>query len=167
VTVFTPCRPDSGNTVVEITMRNRTCLFIATSLLAALAAQAGDIYRWKDSNGLWHYADQPVPGAERVASTSHGVTPRSENAPPAAAASAPRATPATAQPNETTQKVREDLAKSNANKCPDAKAAYEQSLTARRLFRQGANGEPEYLNDEEVEAARVAARANMEYYCGK
>ena len=150
-------------------MRNRLTLLIATSLLTALAAQAGDIYRWKDSNGLWHYADQPVPGAERVASTSRGLTPRSENTPPAATASAPRtaaATP-TGQPNEATQKVREDLAKSNASKCPDAKASYEQSLTARRLFRQGANGEPEYLNDEEVEAARVAARANMEYYCGK
>ena len=148
-------------------MRNRLTLLIATSLLTALAAQAGDIYRWKDSNGLCHYADQPVPGAERVASTSRGVTPRSENTPPAA--SSPRTATAipTAQPNEATQKVREDLAKSNASKCPDAKASYEQSLTARRLFRQGANGEPEYLNDEEVEAARVAARANMEYYCGK
>ena len=26
----------------------------------------GEVYRWKDVNGVWHYSDQPQPGAELV-----------------------------------------------------------------------------------------------------
>lgn len=169
VTAFTPRRADCGNTVREITMRNRLTLLVVASLLTALAAQAGDIYRWKDANGLWHYADQPVPGAERMASTSRGVSPRNESSPPTATPaprSAPAATP-TAGNTEAAQKVREDVAASKAGKCKDAQASYEQTVTARRLFKKGEDGEPQYLNDEETEAARVAARSTMEYYCGK
>jgi len=147
-------------------MRNRLSFLVAASLLTALAAQAGDIYRWKDSSGLWHYADQPVPGAERVASTSRGLTPRNEASPPAAPRSAPTATPAAGN-TEAAQKVREDVAASKAGKCKDAQASYEQTVSARRLFKKGDDGEPQYLNDEETEAARVAARSTMEYYCGK
>jgi hypothetical protein len=36
----------------------------------ALTAGAADVWRWKDANGVTHYSDQPVPGAERVTSTS-------------------------------------------------------------------------------------------------
>ena len=151
-------------------MRKLFTFLVAASLLTALAAQAGDIYRRKDSNGLWHYADQPVPGAERVASTSRGVTARAETAAPAPRSTDPAAstTPAAAAAAAgATQKVREDVAASKAGKCKEAQASYEQAISARRLFKQDGKGEPVYLNDEESEAARVAARSTMEYYCGK
>ena len=32
----------------------------------ALAASATEVWRWKDANGVVHYSDSPVPGAERV-----------------------------------------------------------------------------------------------------
>jgi hypothetical protein len=35
-------------------------------LLAALAAQAAVVYRWVDADGVVHYSDQPVPGAEKI-----------------------------------------------------------------------------------------------------
>ena len=148
-------------------MRKLFTFLVAASLLTALAAQAGDIYRWKDSNGLWHYADQPVPGAERVASTSRGVTARAETAAPAPRSTDPAASTTAAAAAGATQKVREDVAASKAGKCKEAQASYEQAISARRLFKQDGKGEPVYLNDEESEAARVAARSTMEYYCGK
>ncbi len=50
---------------------------LATFLLIALVlpATAAETWRWKDANGVVHYSDRPVPGAERmnlgpVASTS-------------------------------------------------------------------------------------------------
>jgi hypothetical protein len=46
--------------------------WVASFLLlgVALAAGAADVWRWKDANGVTHYSDMPVPGAERVSSTS-------------------------------------------------------------------------------------------------
>ncbi len=32
----------------------------------ALAASATEVWRWKDANGVVHYSDSPIPGAERV-----------------------------------------------------------------------------------------------------
>jgi len=41
---------------------------VASILLcvAALSAEAAEIYRWKDANGVTHFTDYPVAGAERV-----------------------------------------------------------------------------------------------------
>jgi hypothetical protein len=43
--------------------------------LAAFAGQAAVIYKWTDSNGVIHYSDQPVAGAEKVF-TGSGTTSR-------------------------------------------------------------------------------------------
>jgi hypothetical protein len=49
---------------------------VASFLLCgvAFAAGAADIWRWKDANGVTHYSDSPVPGAERV-NVSRGPRP--------------------------------------------------------------------------------------------
>jgi hypothetical protein len=74
---------------------------VASFLLlgAALAASAADIWRWKDADGVVHYSDTPVPGAERV--VVNRAEPRPDDAAPASAAGGPpRAEPdrAPAQP---------------------------------------------------------------------
>ncbi len=59
-------------------MRRPTSFLLLGLVLAANAAET-EIWRWKDANGVVHYSDSPVPGAERVKSTA----PRSANpAPP-------------------------------------------------------------------------------------
>jgi hypothetical protein len=45
-------------------------LWIALSLLAAFAAGAAVIYKWTDADGVVHYSDQAVPGAEKVVTSS-------------------------------------------------------------------------------------------------
>ena len=41
-------------------------LWIVLGLLTAVAAQSAVIYKWTDANGVVHYSDQPVPGAEKI-----------------------------------------------------------------------------------------------------
>ncbi len=41
----------------------------------ALGANAAEIWRWTDANGVVHLSDQPVPGAERIKSASPPSTP--------------------------------------------------------------------------------------------
>ena len=42
-------------------------------LFAAFAAAAAVVYKWTDANGVVHFSDQPVPGAEKIV-TSSGST---------------------------------------------------------------------------------------------
>ena len=146
-------------------MRYLIPLTIAATLLAALGAQAGDIFRWKDANGSWHYADQPVPGAERVSSATRNAPAADAASPPAARSST--GGPASSPTAQIAQKVKQDVAVTRAEHCKKAQEAYEQAISARRLFKQGATGEPEYLDETQVEAHRVAARSEMETLCGK
>jgi Domain of unknown function (DUF4124) len=41
-------------------------LWIVLGLLTAVTAQSAVIYKWIDANGVVHYSDQPVPGAEKI-----------------------------------------------------------------------------------------------------
>src|SRR5277367_4681564 len=40
--------------------------WIVLAALATFAGQAATVYKWTDSDGVVHYSDQPVPGAEKV-----------------------------------------------------------------------------------------------------
>jgi hypothetical protein len=40
--------------------------WIVLGCLAAFAGHAAVIYKWTDSDGVVHYSDQPVPGAEKI-----------------------------------------------------------------------------------------------------
>jgi hypothetical protein len=41
-------------------------IWIAFGMLAAFAGNAAVIYKWTDADGVVHFSDQPVPGAERI-----------------------------------------------------------------------------------------------------
>jgi hypothetical protein len=86
-------------------------LWIVLGLLTAVAAQAAVIYKWTDANGVVHYSDQPVPGAEKivtagrttlntyaspVGSTANGQAGKSGNTAPGA----PTITVASPQPEQ-------------------------------------------------------------------
>jgi hypothetical protein len=40
--------------------------WIVLGLLTALTAQSAVVYKWTDADGVVHYSDQPVPGAEKI-----------------------------------------------------------------------------------------------------
>jgi hypothetical protein len=44
------------------------CFVLGT--LAALTASAAVVYKWVDADGVVHYSDQPVPGAEKIYTSS-------------------------------------------------------------------------------------------------
>ena len=60
---------------------------IALAALAAFAGHAAVVYKWKDSAGVVHYSDQPVPGAEKITTSSSTGT----GAPAARATALPHA----------------------------------------------------------------------------
>ena len=70
-------------------MQKRLSLLLL--LLCACTASA-QVYKWVDEDGVVHYSDQPVPGAERI------DLPTRSSAPPAAAAARPAAATPAARP---------------------------------------------------------------------
>jgi Domain of unknown function (DUF4124)/Penicillin-Binding Protein C-terminus Family len=55
--------------------------WIVLAALATFAGQAAVIYKWTDSDGVIHFSDQPVPGAEKIVTAGGSSTQTSRPAP--------------------------------------------------------------------------------------
>jgi hypothetical protein len=138
------------------------------ALAGSTAFAAGDVYRWKDANGLWHYSDQPQPGAELV---------RGMRAPSAATAAAPAAAPTPSPPaspdsdtlpvsKEVAAQVRQETANAKAEQCKKNTEDYNKYVQARRIYKSDASGNKVYMTEAEMDAARLQARSARDLACG-
>ena len=140
-----------------------------TSLLCSTAFAAGEIYRWKDANGLWHFSDQPQPGAE-VVRTAQRPTSATRNA--TAPVPTPSPSPLTASgdgpqvSNEVAQQVRQEAADAKSKQCELAKTNYEKSSQAQRIYKTDEKGNRVFLTAAEMDTARLTARGNRDQACG-
>lgn len=157
-------------------MRKITTFSLAL-LVTASAFGAGEVYRWRGADGTWHYSDQPRPGAELVMGAG-----RSRPAPlPAETESADSPAPAESGSNNdipvsdaVASEVRAAAAAAKSEQCKQAEAQYQQALVARRFYKvdaQGkrvldAQGNPVFMNNAEIDAERLQARAIRDLACG-
>jgi hypothetical protein len=71
-------------------MRKVACfLLTAIACLGSAMLVAAETWRWKDANGVIHYSDRPVPGAERVSV----IAPKPSSSPPQQTGVDPAAAP--------------------------------------------------------------------------
>jgi hypothetical protein len=135
-------------------------------LFAAAAWSAGDVYRWKDASGTWHYSDQPQPGAELVSRSGRPVSNSPAAAPAVAAPAAPTPPPADQAPppvsDATAAQVRAEAAAAKSEQCKQAEENYKGAIQARKLKRPDGT----FLNDAEIDAYRLQARSVRDVACG-
>ena len=139
---------------------------IAFLLSSPLAMTAGDVYRWKDANGVPHYSDQPYPGAELIRSTrrtGNSSTPTPSLPAPAATTSSDNTAPQVTR--EVAQQVRQEAASAKSEQCKKQQEAYQRAVQARRIVKVDEKGNKTFLNDSEIDAARLEARANRDLAC--
>lgn len=149
-------------------MRKILALAIAT-LLTSNAFAVGEIYRWKDGNGVWHFSDQPQPGAELVRAAQRPTgAPAGVPLPAPVAAPAPAASTSDVLPvsREVALQVRQEAASAKTQQCEKAKAAYNKAVQARRIYKTDDKGTRTFLNDAEIDAARLEARGAQDLACG-
>ena len=146
-------------------MRYPSILSLAIAALAVCkAAGAGDIYC---NNQGRDCSDRPSPNATLVhvanppASTSSDTTP-----PPAARPPVDAAANAKLADDASRQAVQKDVSTNRAEQCKQAKDKYQQSIQAHRIYRMNKAGEREYLNDAELDQARLNSRLEMDRACG-
>jgi len=144
----------------------RKIIPIAFLLISPLAMAAGDVYRWKDANGVSHYSDQPQPGAELIHTSKRSGNPApatSQPAPAAPTVSTDNSAPQLSR--EVTQQVRQEAASAKAEQCKKQQEAYQRAIQARRIVKVDEKGNKTFLNDSEIDAARLQARANRDLAC--
>ena len=148
-------------------MRKYFSLVLAPLVLSLLIG-AGEVYRWKDANGGWHYSDQPQPGAELVKSARlSSATPGGGSTPPpppAARAEAPPPGIPEVTPQVASQ-VRQEAATAKAEQCKKAETGYQQAVQARRMYKTDDKGNRVFLNEAELDAARLQARSARDLAC--
>jgi hypothetical protein len=139
--------------------------FTAALLIASSAIAAGEVWRWKDSNGTWHYSDQRQPGAELVRRSGR------VDSPPAPANAPTIQLPAITNPplpvsNEVAAEVRKEAATAKAEQCKKAEENYQKAVTARVFPRTDAAGKQTFLSAPEIDAFRLQARSIRDVACG-
>ncbi|HEY6481954.1 MAG TPA: DUF4124 domain-containing protein [Steroidobacteraceae bacterium] len=143
-----------------------TLIFGITATVAV-----ADVYRWVDEHGSVHYSDEWVPGSQLIKSTRPRPPGAEQDAPHRPSeqrqltAATDRASTQIVQENAA-KAVQQDVAKVRDQQCKEAKERYAKSIQARRIFKTGADGQREYMPDEEADAYRVRARTDVQDACG-
>ena len=141
----------------------------ALILAGAFTLARADVYRWVDDRGQPHYSDQWTPGSE-VIKTSKSHPPGTENAARAtdqrtlSAANNRTATQLADQDNA--RAVQQDVASRRAVLCKQSKDDYMRAITSRRVYKEAAGGERNYLSDADADAYREQLRKQVQDYCG-
>lgn len=158
-------------------MRKITTFSLAL-LVTASAFGAGEVYRWRGADGTWHYSDQPRPGAELVMGSGRTLPvpapAQEESAPESQAPSADSDNNDIPVSDAVASEVRAAAAAAKSEQCKQAEAQYQQALVARRFYKvdaQGkrltdAQGNPVFMNNAEIDAERLQARAIRDLACG-
>jgi hypothetical protein len=147
-------------------------LAITTLILAAgvgMALADGDIWRWKDAQGVFHYSDQWVPGSELIKSTrphtqGDEASPRSlqDKSLGDAVTNADK----DIQKQQAARSVAADVAKAREQQCKAARERYDKAVQARRIYKPGKDGEREYVSEDEANAIRQQAKDEVDQACG-
>ena len=140
--------------------KNAIVFLIMLTVSSAGMVFAGDIYKWTDEDGNVHYGDRPTSElSEEPLAVSSGLT-DSSKVPALYEAKA-----AAIEPGEPTPEELRAQALEQEKKCATSKARLQRFLTSRRLYKQDANGERVYLDEDETLAERERAQSQVEEYC--
>lgn len=144
--------------------------FAVLALTASGGALANEIYKWTDEDGNVHYEDRPSGAvrAERLAMTYKPTNSAALNKRMEAFADGEAARQeARATADVAAQEARKAEAEAEAMKkrCDTYRSQLETMLQAPRLYRQGEDGEREYLDDAQRQEARTRAEELIAKNC--
>ena len=135
----------------------------ALILAGTLSVAQADVYRWVDEHGEPHYSDQWVPGSQVIKTTK--AHPGSETLSQGHSQQLNR-TPESLDNEANTRAVQQDVARSRDAQCKAAKDRYLKAVESRRVYKEGKNGEREYMSDADADAYREVARKDVQDRCG-
>lgn len=144
-------------------------LTLAACGLAAVAAHA-DVYKYTDENGNVQYTDKPrtLPAERldvRTQKTDLVAAQQRQEAEMRRMQEADQARRQNAAAQADARAGAALSAKDKAERCAKARERYDSYMNSQRLYETLPNNERRYLTDDELDAARAAAKASMESLC--
>lgn len=146
---------------------------LVTAILLCVFAASGtfakEIYKWTDENGNVHYEDKPISAqSERVAISSNPTNPAHVQAQTQARVQArikkTEEAAAAAAAGPTAEELQAE-ADERAQKCAQYRATLQNFLVSRRIYREDSDGERDYMDEVEMQAARDKVEGQVEEYC--
>jgi len=153
-------------------MRVPAILLATLALVCTTAlAQQFSVYKWVDKDGVPQYTDRP-PASREATRTNvrfqrtdpNAVMARVEQQAEQAAQATARARESADEKENAEAKRKETQSQAEEN-CARARERAATYNTARRLYRPLADGEREYLTDQELSDARAAADEAVSTWC--
>ena len=151
-------------------MDRKFLVLVITAAALTTSAFAGEIYKYVDENGNVHYVDRPTgeSGEERLDVTYSGtssetVTAQVQKRRDYMSALEEARTDAKSQ-REAEAQARAEM-EQRAAKCQEHRARLESYLQSRRLYRENAAGEREYLDEEQTMEARRKVEEAIQENC--
>lgn len=133
--------------------------------LAALPLGAAEVYKSVDENGNVVYSDRPDSAGQELIVVN--TTPAPSNPTPIARPRSQGGDEADAEGAEQPRReLVEPTAEERAERCAVARDRVARYSVAHRLYRTGADGEREYLNDAQIDEARARAASDVDNWCG-
>lgn len=151
-------------------MDRKLLVLVITAAALTTSAFAGEIYKYVDENGSVHYVDRPTgeSGEERLdvsysGTSSETVTAQVQKRRDYMSALEEARTDAKSQ-REAEAQARAEM-EQRAAKCQEHRARLESYLQSRRLYRENAAGEREYLDEEQTMEARRKVEEAIQENC--
>ena len=145
-------------------------VFIAVIVMLSGGAMANEIYKWTDAEGNVHYRDRPSgePSEVRlgIASKPTDKSALAEQQDSFAAAQARRAeSKAAAADAAKAAEAEAQAAAEKQKRCDGYRKSLQRYSEARRLYKEGPDGERTYLDEEETLKARQQLEAHIAENC--
>jgi hypothetical protein len=143
--------------------------FATAIALAATVVTTGaraDIWKQVDAQGHVQYSDRWTPGAVLIKSSDHNPASNASGGDEKQLQDADKRMTAELNKEEAQRQVQRDEAAAHADQCKKATDHYNQLIQARRIYNTAANGDREYLSDEQADQERVQAKMDMDSACG-
>lgn len=146
-------------------------ILLVASLVVLGSAQASEVFVTKDAQGRPIYTDRPesLPAQKVNVATKQTDTvevQRQYDEKMKSYAEADKVKAEASKQAAEGKQAREISAADKAKRCLDARARYEQVMTAQRLYEPGATeGERRYLDDKEIDLAREHSKKVMDEFC--
>lgn len=137
----------------------------ALVLAGACTLARADVFRWVDSDGIVHYSDEWVPGSVVIKT----VKPHPESSAAASGASTASVSNRVSQQvsdQENARAMQQDVARVRDTQCNFARQRYMKAIESRRVYKEGKDGERDYMSDAEADAYREQARKDVQAACG-
>ncbi len=138
-------------------------------LLVGFTANAATVYRSVDDKGTVQYTDRPDgKDVERVVVRTQRTSSSAGARPSVAAQQAANSGQANGEEPKIEAEqgpTEEEIQANKENNCRIAKQRLETYVTSRRLYRELPDGERDYLDDDQLIAAREKAATDVQKWC--